>query len=200
MLKPMLTKTLRSLLPIGVLALLSSGQAWALPGQSREEVASWIQANPTFRPSSGEVLLVRKSDTPAKRYEFEASFMPPGRLSSLRGGGRIRSERLEIFDIPNGVTVERLEESLRSIYGLDIYQDYQRADVVYSYPTRDTTDRARRERKPLLELIQGELRRGERFAYWIELAPNRSGRSQTGKMIVFLKSDLDKIETELRNR
>lgn len=200
MLTSKLASSLKSLLPIGALALLSSGQAWALPGQSREEVAAWIQANPTFKPASGEVLLVRKSDTPARRYEFEASFMPPGRLSSLRGGGRIRSERLEIFDIPNGVTMERLEESLRAVYGLDVYQDYQRADVVYDYPTRDTVDRARRERKPLLELIQGELRRGERFAYWVELAPNRGGKSQTGKVVVFLKSDLDKMETELRNR
>jgi len=189
-----------SLLSLSTALILSGGRAQALPGQPVEEVSAWIQASPTFRPISGESLLVRKSNTPAHRFEFEASVMPPGRLTSIRGGGRIRSERLSIFDMINGVTPDRLQESLRTVYGLDIYQDFQRADIVYKYPAPATIDRARRERKPLLELIRGELRRGDRFAYWMEVAPSRRNKSVTGKMVVFLKSDLDKIETELRGR
>ncbi len=191
---------LLSLLSLGSLLLLNMPATHALPGQPTEEVAAWIQANSTLRPISGESLLVRKSDTPAHRFEFEASVMPPGRLTSIKGGGLIRSERLSIFDMINGVTPNRLQESLRVIYGLDVYQDFQRADVIYQYPAPQTIERARRERRPLRELIRGELRRGDRFAYWMEIAPKRNNKSVTGRMVVFLKSDLDKIETELRGR
>lgn len=194
---------------LGLLIALTGGRANALPGQTTQEVAAWIQANPNLQPTSGETLLVRKSDTAAQRFTFEASALAPGRATIVPLGNSsvIRAERLELFDLINGITVNRLEESLRVIYGLDIYQDYQRARVVYAYPNPETVNLARSQNEPLLEALQGELRLGDRYAYWIEIAQPRQPDPITGKVtpiigriVVFLKEDLDKLESELRNR
>ena len=172
----------------------------ALPGQTTEEVAAWIQANPSLRPQSGETLLVRKSDTAAQRFVFQASTLAPGRATPPLRTGIVRSERFEIFDLVNGVNVARVQETLRIIYGLGIYQDFQRARVVYAYPDETLVSLARNQNAPLLEALQGELRLGERFAYWIEIAQPREGRPISGRMTVLLKEDLDKIQAEIRNR
>ncbi len=50
------------------------------------------------------------------------------------------------------------------------------------------------------EALKGELRVGSRYAYWVEVARAKNGKAFTGQMTVFLKSDLDKLEEELRNR
>jgi hypothetical protein len=191
---------LGAVLSFGLMLVLGGGRANALPGQTTEEVAAWIQGHPTLRPASGERLLVRKSDSAAQRFTFQASVLAPGKVTPARDASIIRSERLSVFDMMNGVTRDRLEESLRVIYGLDVYQDYSRASLVYSYPGEATAYQARRRATPLMSALQGELRMGDRYAYWTEIAENRSGKAYAGHVVVFLKSDLDKLETELRNR
>lgn len=181
-------------------AMLFPAVANALPGQTAAEVVNWIKIHPTLRPSSGETLLIRKSDTPAVRFIFEASVLTPGRASAEGNKDIIRTERIELFDMINGVTPNRLQESLRVIYGADIYQDFQRARVVYAYPSEAMVREARSEAAPLGEALRGELRLGDRYAYWLQVAQPREGKAITGHIIVLLKSDLDKLEVELRNR
>jgi hypothetical protein len=189
------------LVPLSLLLYWLTGvPAHALPGQSTEEVAAWIQANPTLGPSSGNKLLVQRSDTAALRYTFQASVLPPGQAEFTKDHGKIRTERISMYDGVNGITLVRLQQSLRMIYGLDIYQDYNRAPVIYQYPSQSTINAARIAKTPLREALQGELRVGTRYAYWVEVAQPKTGKAVTGQMTVLLKSDLDKLETELRNR
>ncbi|WP_448562213.1 hypothetical protein [Trichothermofontia sp.] len=184
------------------LGLLSIGgpAANALPGQLNEEVEAWIQAHPTLRPASGEKLLVRKSNTPAQRFVFQASVFPPGRVAPVDSRGIIRTERIQLFDMVNGVNRNRFEESLRAIYGLDIYQDYAQAEPVFSYPTPYDVREARDRQTPLQMALQGEIRSGNRFGYWLEIAQPADGKAYSGHLVVFAKEYLDKLETELRNR
>jgi hypothetical protein len=179
---------------------LFTSTANALPGQSTETVTSWINANPTLRPGIGDGLLVTKSETAAQRFTFQATVLPPGRVSFPIDRGRIRSERITFYDKINGVTLNRLKESLRVIYGPTIYQDFEQARVVYDYPVPETVDLARRQNLPLLAQQQGKLLLGERYAYWLEVTQTESGKAYNGQLTLFLKEDLDKLETELRNR
>lgn len=192
---------LLSVLSVGILLALSTAKsADALPGQKTEEVTAWINSNPTLRPSTGDGLLVQKTNTSAQRFTFIATVFPPGRVTFTKDRGTIRSERFSFFDMINGVTPQRLKESLRVIYGPDIYQDYDRSRIVYEYPTTQTVDLARRQRLPLLAAQQGELRLGDRFGYWMEVVQTKEGKAYNGQMVVFLREDLDKLETELRDR
>ncbi|HEY9892284.1 MAG TPA: hypothetical protein V6D37_10850 [Candidatus Sericytochromatia bacterium] len=188
-----------SILSLSMLLVLA-GRANALPGQSTDTVTSWINANPTLRPGIGDGLLVRKVNTPAQRFSFQASILPPGRITVPTDRATIRSERLSFYDAVNGITPERLKESLRVIYGLEIYQDYERARIVYVYPSPETVDLSRRQNLPLLAAQQGELLLGERYAYWIEVTKTEKGKALNGQLTIFLKEDLDKIQTELRSR
>ncbi len=189
-----------SFLGMGISLLLIAGQVQALPGQSPNEAEAWIQAHPTLRPGSGEKLLIRKSATPAQRFQFRSSLLQVGRGSPGPTGSIIRTEEISIYDMINGVTVARLQEALRSIYGAVIYQDYINARVVYRYPDRTNVNQAVNQKTPLLAEIQGEVREGDRYAYWLEVAMNDNGFAYTGRATVFLKSDLPKLETELRGR
>ncbi|QLE55713.1 hypothetical protein [Nostoc sp. TCL26-01] len=182
------------------LGILTNSQADALPGQSTEEVGTWIKAHPTLRPSAGEKLFVQKSDTAAQRFTFQASVLPPGKVEFIKDRSRIRSERIAMYDAINGMTLQRLQESLRIIYGLDIYQDFKQAEVTYEYPNQSAINSARMAKTPIREALKGELRVGDRFAYWIEVAQPRTGKAFTGQMTILLKNDLDKLEAELRNR
>ena len=112
----------------------------ALPGQNTDTVAAWIKANPTLRPGMGDGLRVSKSSTAAQNFTFQASVLSPGRLTPPKDRGTIRSERMTFYDKINGLTLERLRESLRVIYGPTIYQDYERAKLVYDYPVPETID------------------------------------------------------------
>lgn len=193
------------ILPISLVSwlcvgILTNSQADALPGQSTEEVGTWIKAHPTLRPRAGEKLFVQKSDTAAQRFTFQASVLPPGKVTFTKDRSVIRSERIAMYDAVNGMTLQRLQESLRVIYGLDIYQDFKRAQVVYEYPNESAINSARMARTPIREALKGELRVGDRYAYWLEVAQPREGKAFTGQMTVLLKTDLDKLETELRNR
>ncbi|MBD1834622.1 hypothetical protein H6F61_18435 [Cyanobacteria bacterium FACHB-472] len=191
---------LLSVLSLGILLALGASRADALPGQRTEEVTAWINSNPTLRPAVGDGLIVQKSNTPAQRFTFQATVFPPGRITSIRERGTIRSERFNFYDQINGVTPERLKESLRVIYGPDIYQDYDRSRLVYEYPTPLSVDLSRRQALPLVRAQQGQLRLGERFAYWMEIVKTKEGKAYNGQMTVFLREDLDKMETELRDR
>jgi hypothetical protein len=189
-----------SIIPCLSVEILLNSPVQALPGESTEEVTAWIQGHPTLRPRSGEKLFVSKSDTAAQRFTFQASVLPPGKVTFTKDRSTIRTERLSMYDGVNGVTVERLQESLRVIYGLDIYQDYNRAQAVYDYPNQSAINQARLAKTPIREALKGELRVGDRYAYWIEIAKPREGKALSGQITVFLKSDLDKLEAELRTR
>lgn len=180
---------------LGILFTLLGSQAQALPGQSANEAAAWIQAHPTLNPRAGEKLMVQKSDTAAQRYTFQASPLQVGKASTVKDSSVIRTERFSLFDMINGVTAERLEESLRNLYGPVIYQDYARAKIIYTYPNPIATNQI-----PKRTPVQGELRDGDRFAYWLEIAQTPQGNAYSGQITVFLKEDLDKLRTELTTR
>lgn len=183
-----------------LLGLGMASSAQALPGQTVEQVTAWINSNPSLRPATGDGLLVKRSNSPSQRFTFEASIFPPG-LARLTGDrNTIRTERYAYFDQVNGVTKERLVESLRVVYGLDVYQDFDRARLVYRYPTEQTVDLARRRNLPLLAAQQGELRLGNRFGYWLEVTNTPQGKAFNGRMTIFLPEDLDQVEIQLRNR
>jgi hypothetical protein len=175
-------------------------RAMALPGQTIDQAAAWIQANPALRPASGETLLVRKSDTPARRFSFEALTASPGRAAALESRGMIRTERITLFDMTNGVTFDRLTATLRSIYGEEIYQDFVAGNLVYRYPSRAQQQAAANRDTPLLESVQGEVRQGDRYAYWMETVQTRSGEAYSGQIHIFLLADINKLEAELRDR
>jgi hypothetical protein len=185
---------------LGAMVLLNGGQAAALPGQSVTEVASWMQANPTIQPAPGETLLVRRSDSPSRRFTFKASITAPGRATAGDRKDIIRSESISLFDTVDGVNQERMEESLAIIYGEDLYQDYRQASVVFRYPTPEMLNRAEQLNTPLLRYIQGELRQGERYAYWVEVAQTPDQRPQNGQITVLLLEDLPKLAAELQSR
>ncbi len=172
--------------------------ATALPGQKADDVAAWIQAHPTLQPELGERLRVQRTDTAAQRFLFEASRLPPGRPLEPGVIGEIRSEKIELFDIINGVTRERLEESLRVIYGPDLYRDYREAQPVYTYPNANTFRQSRNS--PLLTFLEGELRQGDRYAYWVEVARNPAGVNYSGRITVLLPEDVAGLEAQLRDR
>lgn len=184
----------------GLVLSLLAGQAQALPGQTADEAAAWIQANPTLRPSRGERLLVKKSETPAQRFTFQAMPLQVGRATIGFGGAVIRTEELILFDMINGVTTYRLQESLRSIYGPTVYQDYARARRVYAYPNVATVGQGVNRGTPAFADLQGEVRAGDRYAYWIEVAPRPDGFAYSGRLTVFLREDLPKLQGELRSR
>jgi hypothetical protein len=172
----------------------------ALPGQTTDTVLAWITSNPTLRPGIRDGLIVNKNNSPAQRFTFQASVLPPGRINTLTDRITIRSERMTFYDQINGVTPERLRESLRAIYGPAIYQDFEQATVVYGYPVPQTLDLARRQNRLLDTARQGELRLGGRYAYWMEVTQTDTGKAFNGQLTILLKEDVGKLEAELRDR
>lgn len=190
---------LESFISLAILLTLTANRANALPGDTVEAVTAWIAAHPTLQPGIGDGLTVRKSNTAAQRFTFEARVLPPGQIAFPTDRSVIRSEQISLYDMINGVTPDRLRESLRVIYGPAIYQDYERAKLVYSYPSPETVDLARRQNRPLLAAQQGELLLGDSFAYWIEVTQTTTEKAYNGHLTIFLREDLDKLETELRD-
>lgn len=174
--------------------------AQALPGQGSDEVLLWMKSNPGIRPTAGEKLTIRRNNGPSQRMSFEASLLAPGRITPLNSGGRIRSETLTLFDMLYGISEARLEQSIRSVYGLAVHRDFQKAQVVYSYPTPIAENQAVRANQPIAAALKGELRRGDRYAYWVEILRNRDGLNYGGKVVVFLAEDLPKVESEIKGR
>jgi hypothetical protein len=145
---------------------------------------------------------VRKSDTPSRRFQFQASVVLPGIAAIQKGDANlIRSEQIRFFDIINGVTRSRLEESLRSIYGPEIMRDYATAKRVYAYPTPAMVLRSQaKNASPILKALQGELRQGKKYGYWIELLQNGRGSANSGQITVFELDSLPKLQEELISR
>ncbi|MDB9312479.1 hypothetical protein PN462_05130 [Spirulina sp. CS-785/01] len=187
------SRLLGSLLCLGVLATPS----YALPGQRTETVAAWIAGNPALRPTARDGLTVKRTSTAAQRFEFRASIFPPGLVSSIGNPGTIRSETFSIVDRINGVSQMQLEQSLREIYGLDIYQDYLRGQILHSYHSEQTLEMSRRLALPGIAAQRGEIRLGEGFAYWVELTSNGEGEVYAGQLTVLLMEDVEKLEREL---
>ena len=136
-----------------------------------------------------------------RRFQFQASVVLPGIAAIQKSEANlIRSEQIRIFDIINGVTRSRLEESLRSIYGPDIMRDYATAKRVYAYPTVAMLQRSQsKNASPILRALQGELRQGKKYAYWVELLQNGKGSANSGQITVFELDSLPKLEQELSN-
>lgn len=195
----LLTQIVSIAIPTTVPSVIPS--AIALPGQTPDQVIDWIRTNPALRPEAGERLLVRKSDTPSRRFQFQASVVLPGIAAIQKSEANlIRSEQIRIFDIINGVTRSRLEESLRSIYGPDIMRDYATAKRVYAYPTVAMLQRSQsKNASQILRALQGELRQGKKYAYWVELLQNGKGSANSGQITVFELDSLPKLEQELSN-
>jgi hypothetical protein len=184
----------------GLVALVSLGlfptAGWAIPGQPLRLAETWIRANQTLNPGPNETFLIQRRSTPAQRFTFEASVFPIAGIGQQTRQTRIRTERFIVVDFINGVTPERLEESLRAIYGIEIFTDFRQAELLLTYPEPESLP------TPDAELVlEGELRSGEQFAYWQELAYDSTGRATSGRMAVFLKEDLPQLQEQLvRNR
>jgi hypothetical protein len=181
---------------------LGTSPSYAIPGQSVDEAKAWMQAHPTLRASPRERLVLSRADTPSRRFTFQASVFPaggygsPGILTANRNLGIIRVERFTLIDLVDGVTPERLEESLRVLYGADIYADYRRAQAVYIYPDSSPTTLLR----PSRSAVRGELLEGDDFGYWFEVLPDANGVIQTGIVSILLKEDIPRLQTFLAER
>lgn len=180
--------------------LLIASPASAIPGQTTDEAAAWMQSNPTLRPNRGEKFLIRRNNTVVQGFSFSASIVPPGRIGKSPINRVIKSETLTLFDMRNGVTIPRLREAVRSIYGIDIAQDFDQAQIVQTYPNDQKIAQAVQNGDAQTAALQGELRQGERFGYWIEIAQTDNGLAYSGRLTVFLKPDLDKLAAELKTR
>jgi hypothetical protein len=191
-----------SILTLGLFLSLIGIKVNALPGEDPADVAAWISAHPTLSPATtGNGLFVKKSNTAAQRFTFQA--FPRSSMRDRLGRNQtnmITSERFAFFDMINGVTPERLAETVRTIYGLDIYQDYTNANVIYRYPSAETLDLARRQNLPLLAAQEGELRLGERFAYWMEVTRTDTGIAYNGHVEIMLKEELPPLQARLSER
>ena len=189
--KPLIRYSL-SLILWGALA----SSARAIPGESVVNVEAWIQSHPTLRPEPTEGLVVHRVDTPARRFTFRATILPVAGFSSGDAEIRniIRTEQITLVNTVDGVTTNRLEESLRAIYDALIYNDYRRAKVLQSYPSEDINLGNENV------LRQGELREGDRFAYWVDLVGTSAGFMSSGTMTVFLKTDLPALQAQLESR
>jgi hypothetical protein len=195
----MLNKTLTQSILALLGCLLGATTAQALPGQTVEEVQAWMNSNPTVRPKVGERLTVRRNNSAAQRFTFEASIFVPGTLAQgKRDDGRIHGETLSLFDVQNGLTQARLEESLRAIYGLEVGKDFDRATVAYHYPI-DKSPKFVVGKGYKNNYLQGEVRKGEQFGYWLELAQTDKGVAYSGRVAVFLLDDLESVLTKVQN-
>jgi hypothetical protein len=195
----MLNKTLTQSILALLGCLLGATTAQALPGQTVEEVQAWMNSNPTVRPKVGERLTVRRNNSAAQRFTFEASIFVPGTLfQGKRDDGRIHGETLSLFDVQNGLTQARLEESLRAIYGLEVGKDFDRATVAYHYPI-DKSPKFVVGKGYRNNYLQGEVRKGEQYGYWLELAQTEKGVAYSGRVAVFLLDDLESVLTKVQN-
>lgn len=195
-----------ALIPAGLWWGMAIAPTLAMPGQPTAVVAAWILGNQALEGVMGDGLSVRRSNGGSQTFEFTASIFPPGRLSPMatRGScatpvyrGLIRSETITVRDFINGVPLDRLEFGLRTVYGLDIYQDYRQASLLYAYPLPAGIDLGRRLGRPGTEGYRGEMRRGDRYAYWLEIAHTETGMAYSGQITVFLKEDLPKLVREM---
>ncbi|NMG57390.1 hypothetical protein E1H12_02365 [Geitlerinema sp. P-1104] len=192
MLKQTVVRPLPSLISSAIaLVLMAPSPGWTLPGEAVDEVANWIYSNPLLPDGRRGSLRVSRSDVPGQRFTFVASKTLPTQRGLGVGETRIRSEWLEVLDYNNGVTSERLVEAIRSIYGLDLYQDYRNAELIYEYvnPTGPTGQHQRR----------GQLWQGDRFGYWLEITERDGEEPVLGKLALILLDDISTVKTDLQD-
>ncbi len=171
---------------------LFTAPAWAIPGQTVTLAETWIRNNPTLRPAPRERLAINRLVAPGQRFTFQSSVFPVGGVSPAENRRQIRTERFSIVDHANSITGDRLDESLRSIYGQEIFNDYRQAAVLMRYPARGA-----RPAPGQNVVLRGEVREGDRFAYWQEIAYDRADTAYLGRMAVFLKDDLPALQAQL---
>ncbi|MEA5462992.1 hypothetical protein [Leptothoe sp. PORK10 BA2] len=194
-------------LGLGLLALgvglpywLSAHPSYGLPGHSVNEVKTWMQGHPTLRADSREGLRVHRADIPSRRFTFHASVFPVGGFQTAqadddiwasqgqRDFSTVRREEFTLVNYDQPVTLAGLEESLRTLYGPDTYADYRRAQPIYGYGADAST------------AIQGEVRLGGLYAYWLELTPDANGVVTIGKLNVLLPEDVDRLQSYLQQQ
>lgn len=196
---------LTALATIGTAIGIWSGSAHtasAIPGQPVNEAKAWMQAHPTLRALPSERLSLRRNDTPARRYTFHGSIFGPAGGSGqtllergLDSGPRVvRSEKFTLVDLINGVSVSKLEDALRMLYGAQVFADYRRAESVLVYSPGRIEDRET-ARSPRAQLTEGEL-----YAYIIEVIPDVDGTIHTGTVTVMLKEDVLPLQAALEDR
>lgn len=180
--------------------LLFATPSYGFPGYSVNEVKTWMQGHPTLRADSREGLRVHRADIPSRRFTFQASVFPVGGFqrseednlwassSRRRDFTTVRREEFILVDYDEQVTIRRLEESLRTLYGPDIYADYRRAQMLYGYGADAST------------AIQGEVRLGQVYAYWVELTSDANGVTTVGKLNVLLPEDVDGLQNYLQRQ
>ncbi|MGF1520274.1 MAG: hypothetical protein ACFCVB_21075 [Nodosilinea sp.] len=172
--------------------MIAAQPSLAIPGQTATLAETWIRNNPTLRPSPRERLAINRLVAPGQRFTFQASVFSVSGVSPAVNRRQIRTERFSIVDHANPITPERLDESLREIYGQEIFNDYRQAAVLLRYPVRGF--------RPAPDenlVLRGEVREGDRFAYWQEIAYDRAGNAYLGRMAVFLKDDLPLLQAQL---
>lgn len=173
--------------------------ASAIPGQPVDEAKAWMQAHPTLRALPNERLSLRRNDTPARRYMFHGSTFGPaggsGQMLLERGRNSgptvVRSEKFTLVDLINGVSVSKLEDALRMLYGAQVFADYRRAESVLVYSPGRMEDRGT-DRSPSAQLTEGDL-----YAYIIEVIPDVDGVIHTGTVTVMLKEDIPPLKAAL---
>ena len=196
---------LSAIFTAGTIAVAIAGlteEAAALPGQSIQEAEAWMQAHPTLRADPRERLSIRRNDTPARRYTFHASIYGPGGgtgeslLVRSRGAElvMVRSEKFTLVDLIREVTIERLEDSLRNLYGAEVFADYRRAASVLVYSPSRVEDRGTEK------AIRAQVLEGDLYAYVLEIIPDSDGSVHTGTVSVMLKEDVPALKTALRER
>ncbi|WP_017300157.1 hypothetical protein [Nodosilinea nodulosa] len=168
--------------------------ACAIPGQTVTLAESWIRNNPTLKPAPNERLTINRLAAPGQRFTFQASVFAVGEAAPAQNRLQIRTERFSLVDYANPITPDRLDESLRAIYGQALFNDYRQAEVLMRYPPRGA--RTTPTDNPNL-VLRGEVREGEQFAYWQEIAYDRAGNAYLGRMAVFLKADLPALQAQL---
>ncbi|TVP66897.1 MAG: hypothetical protein EA342_10530 [Leptolyngbya sp. LCM1.Bin17] len=179
---------------LGIVTLgLLAQPAIALPGQSVRVVETWMRNNPTLRPRPHERLTINRVAAPGQRFIFQASVFPVTGVQPDVNRRTIRTERFTFVDHANPITSDRLEESLRLIYGPEVFNDYRQAEELYRYPLGAGTAATD---NPNLRL-RGHVRQGEQFAYWQELAYDQNGHAYLGRMAVLLKADLPLLQAHL---
>lgn len=187
---------------MGLGATVFTQSARALPGQTINEATAWMQAHPTLRALPSEGLSIRRESTPSRRYTFHGSVFTPGggsgeSLLVRRHSGEeimIHTEKLTLVDIVSGVSIPRLEDSLRSIYGAEVFADYRQAESLLVFSTGRPEDRG------TVRAMRSQLLEGDRYAYLMELIPNEDGELHTGTVTVMLKENAAALAENLRDR
>jgi hypothetical protein len=105
----------------------------------------------------------------------------------------IHTEKLTLVDIVSGVSIPRLEDSLRSIYGAEIFADYRRAEPLLVFSM------GRPEERGTTSAMRSQLLEGDLYAYLIELIPNEDGELHTGAVTVMLKENASGLAESLRD-